>query len=135
MTGIKNGKNVSDDIIIWGTSQDQYDNTLEKVYSCIKTNGLKINKKKCIFRVDQITFSGHTLTSHGIAPDKKKIEAINNIHTPTNTSEVKSFLGIVNYCHQFIANFSTITEPLRRLKKKRIRNSYGENSNRKLFRH
>ena len=79
MTGIKNAKNVSDDIII----------------------------------------SGHTLTSHGIAPDKKKIEAISNIQTPTNTSQVKSFLGIVNYCHQFIANFSTITEPWQRPKKKK----------------
>ena len=30
ITGIKNAKNVSDDIIIWGTSQEQHDNTLEK---------------------------------------------------------------------------------------------------------
>ena len=112
ITGIKNAKDISDDIIIWGTSQEQNDNTLKKVFSRIKANGLKINKEKCIFSVDQITFSGHTLTSYGIAPDKKKIGAINNIQTPTNISQVKAFLGIVNYCHQFIANFSTITEPL-----------------------
>ena len=30
ITGIKNAKNVSDDIITWGTSQEQHDNTLEK---------------------------------------------------------------------------------------------------------
>ena len=58
------------------------------------------------------------MTSHGIAPDKKKIEAISNIQTPMNTSQVKSFLGIVSYCHQFIANFSTITVSLRRLTEK-----------------
>ena len=91
----------------------------------MKANGLKFNKEKCIFRVNRIRFSGHTLTSHGLAPDKKKIEAINNMQTPTNTSQVKSFLGIVNYCHQFIANFSTITEPLRILTKKNQKSIWG----------
>ena len=68
ITGIKNTKNISDDIIIWDTSQEQHDNTIEKVSSRIKVNVLKINKEKFIFSVDQITFSGHTLASHGIAP-------------------------------------------------------------------
>ena len=72
ITGIKNTKNISDDIIIWGTSQEEHDNTLEKVFSCIKANGLKISKEKCIFSIDQITFSGHTLTSHDIAPNKRR---------------------------------------------------------------
>ena len=52
---------------------------------------LKINKEKCIFCVDQITFSGHTLTSYVVVPDRKKIDAINNIKCPTNTSQVKTF--------------------------------------------
>ena len=117
ITGIKNAKNISDDIIIWDASQKEHGNTLEKVFSRIKTNCLKINKEKFIFSADQLTFSGHTLTSHGIAPDKKKIEVISNIQTPTNTSQAKSFT-VKNYCHQFIANFSTITEPLRRFTKK-----------------
>ena len=53
---IKNAKNISDNIIIWGTSQEQHNKTLEKVFFQIKANGLKINKKKCTFSVDQITF-------------------------------------------------------------------------------
>ena len=40
ITGIKNTKNISDDIIIWDTSQEQHDNTIEKVSSRIKANGL-----------------------------------------------------------------------------------------------
>ena len=34
---------------------------------------------------------------------------------PSNTSEVRSFLGLVTYCSKFIPNFVAITEPLRRL--------------------
>ena len=32
----------------------------------------------------------------------------------------------MNYCHQFIANFSTITEPLRRLTKKNQKFIWGK---------
>ena len=72
----------------------------------------------------------HILRSHisqpWYSPDKKKIEAISNIQTTTNTSQVKSFLGIVNYCHQLIANFSSITEPLQRLTKKNQKFKWGK---------
>ena len=47
------------------------------------------------------------------------------MQTLTNISPVKSSLGIVNYCHQFIANFSTITEPLRRLTKRNQKFIFG----------
>ena len=95
-----------------------------KCISQIEANDLKTNKEKCISSVDHITFSGHTLTSHGIAPDQKKIEAFNNIQTPKNTSH--NTPQHINYCHQFIANFSTITEPLRRLTKKNQKFIWGK---------
>ena len=117
---------ISVTILLSGTPQKQHGNALEKAFFRIKTNCLKINKEKFIFSADQLAFSGHTLTSHSIAPDKKKIEVISNIQTPTNTSQVKSLLDIVNYCHQFIANFSTITEPLRRFTKKNQKSVWGK---------
>ena len=55
--------------ILLSGAQVQPDKILEKVFSQIKANGLKINIEKCIFSVDQIGFSGHILTSHGIAPN------------------------------------------------------------------
>ena len=50
----------------------------------------------------------------GIAPQNSKIEAIQKIQVTINSSQVKSFLGIVNYCHKFIPNYSRISTPLRR---------------------
>ena len=38
-----------------------------------------------------------------------------NARTPQNAAEVRSFLGLVNYCARFIPNFATLTEPLRKL--------------------
>ena len=60
----------------------------------------------------------HLRIPEGIAVDKLKTESIQNIKPPTSAGEVRSFLGLVNYCHKFIPNYSTVAEPLRRLTKK-----------------
>lgn len=61
---------------------------------------------------------GHRLTPNGIKPEEDKTEAIQNITQPTNATEIRSFLGLVNFCNRFIQNYSTISEPLRRLTRK-----------------
>ena len=40
------------------------------------------------------------------------------VKVPANVTEVRSFLGLVNYCSQFIATYAELTEPLRKLTEK-----------------
>ena len=80
--------------------------------------GLKINPKKCIFSVSTLTFAGHKISANGISADPKKIDTIQKIKAPLSASEVKSFLGMTNYCHQYIRDYSTISASLRLLTKK-----------------
>ena len=56
---------------------------------------------------------GHILSSEGLFPEPKKMNFILNMKPPSNTSEVRSFLGLVTYCGKFIPNFATVTESLR----------------------
>ena len=55
------------------------------------------------------------LNQQGVQPDPEKIINVNNAKIPTNLSEVKSFLGMLNYCCPFIPNYSTISAPIRDL--------------------
>ena len=50
-------------------------------------------------------------------PDPEKITAIKSTMEPKSNKEVRSFLGLVNYCSSFIKDFSTICKPLRDLTK------------------
>ena len=43
-----------------------------------------------------------------------------NSRTPKDVSEVRSLLGMTNFCCRFIKNYATLTEPLRELTKKGI---------------
>ena len=63
-------------------------------------------------------FTGLKLTNKGIIPDSSKVDAVTKAKVPINVTEVRRFLGLVNYYSQFIPGYAESTEPLRKLKKK-----------------
>lgn len=111
-------KNISDDILVWGETLEEHNRRLHDVLHKLFEAGLRLNKDKCIFAVTSLVFAGHRLTSEGIKPEESKISAIQHLKQPTNATEVRSLLGLINFCNRFIPNYSTITEPLRRLTRK-----------------
>lgn len=61
---------------------------------------------------------GLVLSRQGIGPTEEKVKAVNEACEPQGVSEVKSFLGLVNFNARFIPDLATVAEPLRRLTKK-----------------
>ena len=55
---------------------------------------------------------GHKLTSEGINPTRDKVEAVAEERELQYASEVRSLLGVVNYCARFIPNLATLADPL-----------------------
>ena len=110
--------NISDDVIIFGKTQAEHDAALEAVCQKFASVNLTLNRKKCEFNKSSVTFFGFVFSSKGIAPDPKKVAAIKEAPAPTNTSGVRSFLGMATYCAKFIPKFSDVSEPLRQLTKK-----------------
>ena len=53
-------------------------------------------------------FMGHVLSRKGIALEEIKVEAILNAKEPENASEVRSFLGLVNFNARFIPDLATV---------------------------
>ena len=115
LEGIPGALNISDDILVFGKTQSAHDHALEAVFQRLKERGLTLNKSKCEYSKDKVEFFGYVFSGDGIAPDPKKIEDIINLQTPTSASEVRSLLGMTNYCSRFIPDYATKTEPLRRL--------------------
>ena len=76
---------------------------------------------KCKFLKQNLEFFGMIFSTEGVGPDPKKISAFVNTATPSTVSEVRSLIGMANYSSQFIPNFATITEPLRRLTHKGVK--------------
>jgi hypothetical protein len=64
---------------------------------------------------DKVTFYGHIFSKEGVQADPKKCEAIQQIASPQNVTELRSFLGMAQYVAAFIPNFASLTAPLRKL--------------------
>ena len=71
---------------------------------------------KCQFSMDMLTFMGMVLSGNIISCAAEKVVAVTSAREPENASQTHSFLGLVNYCGQFIPNLATFSEPLRRQK-------------------
>ena len=107
------GVRKNSDIIVFGSDQGSHDRSLE--LSRLENTGLTLNREKCVFSVPGLVFFAFKISANGIAPDDKKIDVVRNARPPQNAAEVRSFLGLVNYCARFIPNFATPAEPLRKL--------------------
>ena len=118
ISGIQGAINVSDDILIFGRDQVSHNRALEEVFKRLRDNGLTLNKDKCAFDKQKLDFFGHIFSSDGISPDPKKVQDIKNAPQPTNAKEMRSLLGLANYCSRYIPGLASITEPLRDLTKK-----------------
>ena len=115
---IPNVINMSDDVIVYGKMQAGHDNTLKAVFQRLSERRQSLNKDKCEFNQNKLTFFGFVFSNEGMSPDPVKVEAIHNAPPPTTAKDVRSFLGLATYCSKFIRNFSDLTQPLRDLTKK-----------------
>ncbi|KAI3362707.1 hypothetical protein L3Q82_001773 [Scortum barcoo] len=98
-----------DDIIVWGSTLEEHNLRLYRVMECIQKYGLKLNKNKCKFRVQEILFLADKLTAQGVQPDQEKIKAILNMPKPTDKTGVLCIMGMVNFMGKFIPNLTVKT--------------------------
>ena len=94
---------------------------LDKVLSIIATAGLKLNKAKCEVLLPRVEYLGHMIDGNGLHPTKEKVRAIQEAPQPRNASELRSFLGIINYYGKLLPNLSTKLMPLYQLLKRSTR--------------
>ena len=124
--GINGVRNIADDILIYGTTYEEHNKALKECLQRLELHGLTLNLDKCRFLKNHLEFFGLLFSHDGVRPDPKKISAFYNTTIPTTVGEVRSLLGMANYSSQFIPNFATITEPLRRLTHKEAKFIWGK---------
>ncbi|CAH2105722.1 unnamed protein product [Euphydryas editha] len=121
--------NFIDDILIYGRTEQEHDLRLQKVLQVLKENNVLLNNDKCLYKVKQVSFLGHELTSEGVRPLNKYIASVTHFRIPKTVEELQSFLGLVNYINKWIPNMATMTEPLKQL----LRQKFGKNTNIEQF--
>ena len=57
-------------------------------------------------------YLGHRLDAEGIHPTNEKLLALQQAPNPTCVTELRSYVGLVNYYHKFLKNVSAVLKPL-----------------------
>ena len=115
---IPNTSCILDDIIITGKSDEEHLKTLETVLQRLQDYNLRVNKDKCSFFQEEFTYCGHKINANGLHKTQDKIEAVINAPVPENVTQLRAFLGLVNYYSHFLPNMASVLHPLYQLLKK-----------------
>ncbi|XP_056612166.1 uncharacterized protein K02A2.6-like [Triplophysa dalaica] len=88
---------------------------LEEVLKRLQAYNLRVRRDKCVFFQSSVSYLGHIIDAEGIHPMKEKTDAIEKAAVPKNVTELRSFLALLNYYGKFIANLSTLIQPMTEL--------------------
>ncbi len=107
-----------DDILIYSKDAAEHQKHVRQVFSRLRAAGLQVDIKKSEFSVTRTKFLGFIISTHGLAVDPDKIEAIVQWQEPTTIKGIQSFLGFCNFYRRFIHEYGRIALPLIQLTKK-----------------
>lgn len=101
-----------DDIFICSKTRAQHHAAVKEVLERLNSANMRINKKKCEFGKNKVTFLGFQISENGIEVDADRIRRLTNLQLPKTAKELQSYLAMANYIRQHIPNFGKVTAVL-----------------------
>ncbi|XP_041931246.1 LOW QUALITY PROTEIN: uncharacterized protein K02A2.6 [Alosa sapidissima] len=96
-----------DDIIVTGATDTEHLENLRQVLKRLEDYGLRARRDKCEFLKSSVTYCGHTIDANGLHKCQEKVQAVLKAPRPQDVSQLRSFLGFVNYYHRFLPRLGT----------------------------
>ena len=125
LQGLKHVCVYLDDILVTGSSERDHLDNLAEVLKRLESAGMRLKRSKCEFMLPAVEYLGHKISDKGLEPTEGKIRAIVEAPAPQNVSQLKSFLGMLNYYAKFLPNISSRLAPLYKLLQKAVSWSWG----------
>jgi RNase H-like domain found in reverse transcriptase/Reverse transcriptase (RNA-dependent DNA polymerase) len=106
---------IDDLLIITRGSWEQHLLQLEVLFQRSEKAGLKVNATKSFFGKSEFEYLGFWITSEGIQPLPKKVQAILQITEPKTKKELRRYIGMISYYRDMWIRRSEILTPLTKL--------------------
>jgi hypothetical protein len=104
-----------DDILVFKGTWDEHVKHVKQVLDTLQREKLYVKMSKCEFCKTALVYLGHIVGGGQLKIDPSKIEVIVKWPEPKSVTEIRSFLGAVQYWRRFIPKFSFIAAPLHAL--------------------
>ena len=84
---------------------------LELVFARFEKHNITLIPSKCILDATEIEWLGRVIHSEDMSMSKEKLNSTFDFSEPTRYKEVKSFIGLCEYFHTYMRDFSAIMKP------------------------
>ena len=91
-------------ILITGSSDAKHLDNLDRVLKKLSASGLKLRLDKWKFMALSVTYLGHQIDLEDLHPTEDKIWAIRDAHALCNVTELKAFLGLLQFYSGYVPN-------------------------------
>lgn len=118
--------NYLDDTLSYADSLPKHIETNQTILSQYRKYKLMCHAKKCEFHKKEIEWLGVHASEKGFEMDKWKVEAIRDWKEPRTLTELRSFLGFINFYQRFVKDFSKVARPLHNLEMKDVKFTWSE---------
>lgn len=118
ISGLEGTAAYLDDILITGKTEEEHNERVVALFQRIQDYGFRVNGEKCSFLKQELKYLGMILNQEGRKPDQEKIAAIVRMPAPKDVSELRAFLGMINFYGAFIPTMRKIRAALDALLKK-----------------
>lgn len=102
LQGLSNVHCFLDDILVTGENDAAHLRNLDAVLGRLEQFGLQVQRDKCEFFRDLLEYLGHVIHRKGLHKSPEKLKAIAEAPALTNISQLRSFLGLINYYGRFV---------------------------------
>ena len=101
-----------DDCIVHGKGEAQFLERLELVLDRFWQIKIFLKPNKCKFGMPKVDYCGKEISENGLRMSTKKIAKVLDFPKPLTAGQMKQFVGLVNYFHDFVTHHSQIMKPL-----------------------
>ncbi|GJV43349.1 reverse transcriptase domain-containing protein [Tanacetum coccineum] len=112
-----------DDLVIKSRTKQEIIRDIEETFKTLREINLKLNPKKCTFRIEEGTFLGYKVNTKGIKVCPDKVEAVLGLPFPKCLKDVHKLNGKLASLNRFLSKSAKKALPFFKTLKKCIKKS------------
>ena len=101
-----------DNILVFTETLKEHRSVVRDILLTLRRHKLFLKPEKCMFEKSSVNYLGLVISRGCVSMDPVKVRGVSEWPPPKKVKDVQSFLGFVNFYHQFIKNFAEIARPL-----------------------